>query len=369
MLIKFSVSGFKNFKDKITLDFTNHKGYSFNDKYILNGAVNKAIVYGKNGIGKSNLGFAIFDIVKHITDKNIDSDNYKNYINAMSSDELAHFEFEFKFDCGIVNYSYSKKNLENIVCENIKINGNIFAYIDRSKSSIAIINAKGAETLERDIGESMISLVSYIKKNTVLVKDDMNTCFSSFVDFVNGMLFFRSLDKNSYIGYEQGSTGIMEDIIKKGHLEDFQSFLNVAGIDCKLTQLEDDTIGFDFNGKTIPFYSIASQGTKSLALFYYWFQRFRESPNDVSLIFVDEYDAYYHYELAELVVEHLLAANAQVIITTHNTSVISNDLLRPDCYYILGKGSIKSLSNLTSKELREAHNIEKMFKSGAFDEQ
>ena len=46
---------------------------------------------------------------------------------------------------------------------------------------------------------------------------------------------------------------------------------------------------------------------------------------------------------------------------------MSNDLLRPDCYFLMYKDSIKSLAKNTTKELREAHNIEKMYKAGSFD--
>ena len=54
-------------------------------------------------------------------------------------------------------------------------------------------------------------------------------------------------------------------------------------------------------------------------------------------------------------------------MTTHNTSILTNDLLRPDCYFLMKKDIIRSLSKRTSKELREAHNIEKMYKAGSFD--
>ena len=47
---------------------------------------------------------------------------------------------------------------------------------------------------------------------------------------------------------------------------------------------------------------------------------------------------------------------------------MDNELLRPDAYFILKDNTLKSLPELTDKELREAHNIEKLFKSGAFDE-
>lgn len=47
---------------------------------------------------------------------------------------------------------------------------------------------------------------------------------------------------------------------------------------------------------------------------------------------------------------------------------MSNELLRPDCYFIVQNNQIKNLSSLTTKELRMAHNLGKMYKAGAFDE-
>ena len=58
--------------------------------------------------------------------------------------------------------------------------------------------------------------------------------------------------------------------------------------------------------------------------------------------------------------------NLQVILTTHNTDGMNNDLLRPDCYFILNENKISSLADATEKELRCAHNLQKMYKAGAF---
>lgn len=41
---------------------------------------------------------------------------------------------------------------------------------------------------------------------------------------------------------------------------------------------------------------------------------------------------------------------------------MSNDILRPDCYFILKNNKI-SLDKTTTKELRRAHNLEKMYKA------
>lgn len=48
-------------------------------------------------------------------------------------------------------------------------------------------------------------------------------------------------------------------------------------------------------------------------------------------------------------------------------SVMTNDLLRPDCYFLIENNAIKDLSVSTDKELREAHNLEKMYRAGKFN--
>jgi AAA15 family ATPase/GTPase len=162
---------------------------------------------------------------------------------------------------------------------------------------------------------------------------------------------------------------VQEDIIEHKNLNDFESFLNNVGIKCKLAIKDDGDrkkIDFIFKNKKIPFSNIASSGTKSLLLFYFWYQRLKEN-SSISFLFLDEFDAHYHHSLSKTIIEKLKEiSNTQIILTTHNTSIISNDLLRPDCYFLMYEDGIKSLSNSTAKELREAHNIEKMYKAGSF---
>ena len=118
-----------------------------------------------------------------------------------------------------------------------------------------------------------------------------------------------------------------------------------------------------FENKDADFFKIASTGTRSLALFYYWYIRMEKA----SFVFIDEFDAFYHFELAESVQRHLKKmSGVQIFTTTHNTDLMSNDLLRPDSYFLLENNRIKAISELTEKELRQAHNLQKMYKAGAF---
>ena len=61
--------------------------------------------------------------------------------------------------------------------------------------------------------------------------------------------------------------------------------------------------------------------------------------------------------------------DVQMLLTSHNTNLLSNKVMRPDCYFILTKNRITSFANATKRELREGHNLEKLFISGEFDEQ
>ena len=77
-----------------------------------------------------------------------------------------------------------------------------------------------------------------------------------------------------------------------------------------------------------------------------------------SFVFIDEFDAFYHFELSESVQRHLKQiSGVQIFTTTHNTDLMSNDLLRPDSYFLLENNRIQDISELTEKELRQAHNL------------
>ncbi len=371
MLSKFSATNFKGFGTEIVFDLNKHKSYEFSTESVKDDVLKNIIIYGENGSGKSNLGLAIFDIVSHVvTNNDTNKTLYSHYLNASANhNKIAEFSYEFIFEGHLIEYKYGKKDLDTLVYEDIKINNEQFAFINRELSSKATINAVGAESLKKDFGQNQISIISYIRNNAILDTENIqNRVFLKFIEFIQGMLFFRTLRENNYIGLEKGAKDVSADLIK--NIDEFQMFLDDAGLNLTLTTLEyndEKKLGIKFPNKTLPFFDIASQGTISLALFYYWFHRLTID-NKISFVFIDEFDAFYHHSLAKSIVNKLKNTEPQIIITTHNTSIMTNDLLRPDCYFIIKNNTaITPLSESTSKELREAHNLEKMYRSGAFN--
>ena len=367
MLKKFSVENFKGFKDKITLDIGTPSNYSFNSEIIENGCITKGIIYGINSCGKSNLGLAIFDIITHLTEKQKLLESYDFYLNMSGRKSFAEFEYTFVFDGHEVVYKYSKMDVNSLKSESLSIDGKEVIFFDfLTRDGFTLL--EGSDTLNASIrNESPISRVKYVNSNSILSDNVQNQVFKKFIDFVERMLLFYSLDSRGYEGFMNGSESIAEGIVNSGKVKDFQKFLKENDIDYELYGCEVDgrkAIYCHFDNKDADFFKIASTGTRSLALFYYWYIRMEKA----SFVFIDEFDAFYHYELSESVQKRLRRiTGVQVFTTTHNTDLMSNDLLRPDCYFILENNSIKAISELTEKELRQAHNLQKMYKAGAFN--
>lgn len=370
MLIEFKVEGFKNFEKELVFDLSKTRNYNFSENAIKDRIVKTGLVYGINGSGKSNLGSAIFDIILHLTDKEKIINLYDYYLNLTNTNIMAKFYYKFKFGNDILEYEYQKDKPQNLVSEVVKINNKLISEYDYLTNKFKL-NLEGTENLNKNLNGNNISFIKYINNNINPEIDSelfkIKKIIEKFINFVDNMLFFASLDGNFYQGFKKGPENLHEIILSKGKLKDFENFLKEAGIDYKLIEKKigkDRRIYCKFRSGEVDFFEIASKGTCSLTLFYSWLI----SLDKVSFVFIDEFDAFYHVDLAKKVVEELLKLNIQAILTTHDTTIMTNDLLRPDCYFVLSEGKIKSLPDLTEKELRQAHNLEKMYRAGAFNE-
>ena len=88
MLKKVEITNFKNFNEKFTFDLSDTNNFEFNKECIKDGIVRKALIYGQNGCGKSNLALAMFDMISHLTDKSFNKNKYNNYLNANNDDKI-----------------------------------------------------------------------------------------------------------------------------------------------------------------------------------------------------------------------------------------------------------------------------------------
>ncbi len=370
MLKRFEVENYKGFSKRLVWDME-ARDYSFNRNIVKNGIVNKAIVYGKNGIGKSSLGLALFDLTLHLTDKmRLNAGYLINYKNLTSLEKPVSFKYVFQFGNDEVVYEYRKNDADYLLSEKMTVNGSVLVDYDYFRKDKQYVNPKILNGLNINLIDNKLSVLKYIYRNT---PSNTVPALSEMMNFCDNMLWYRILsDGNMYAGFTNGISDLLELIYQSGKLNEFQEFLKENDLNYELEFVavngKHELMAIFKDGKKknmVPFITIASTGTKALVLFFTWkTTAFKQ----ISFLFIDEFDAFIHFEASEGIVKTLNKMdNFQSVLTTHNTALMSNKLFRPDCCYIMTNNKISSLVDSTDRELREGHNLEKLYKGGEFN--
>lgn len=354
-LRKFEVENFRGFKDRFTFDLTHIYDYDFHTELIQNGIVQKGLIYGKNGSGKTNLGLALFDITLLFLHTPIKEEYLSGYTNLETDSSIAYFHYEFYDNGKTYDYTYGKKCWNQLAYENLSIDGKLYFSYDYEHKEVLLPSSYSFSSLKKDI-----SFLSYLKEDpliTPLLSFIQNMVWLNFSSFPN--------DKRDI----KDPIFTVDDVIFQLHKEkEFESFLKENGFSYQLIMKEENehhVLYVHFPKEDIPFSSIASSGMESLYLYFYLSLRLKE----VSFLFLDEFDAYYHFKTAEKLAKLIFERkDLQVFMISHHTYLLKNAFTRPDCCFLLSNGHIRSLSDSTDKEIQEAHNLEKMYRNGAFEE-
>lgn len=380
MLKKFSLRNYKNFKDGICIDFQKTAGYQFSADCITDGMISKMLIYGRNATGKTNLGNALMDITATLFYNRYFNEDI--FLNADSAEDYASFSYEFRFEKNDVTYRYTRfSNLElrdeELIVDGISIFKCDFFGKKYDFGNLKYINAETAST-ERyiqsldvedgveEIVESKLPFLRWMISNVALKSDSLLIKLS---DYVRRMAMMR-VSNLMLSGAKRLKDGFFDTLENPESLADFEEFLNTMGIECRLVlkRLPDGQKELYFSHeKLVLFYENASSGTLALANLY---RRFVSTMRNASFVYLDEFDAFYHYEMAEHVIRFFKKRypKCQMIMTSHNTNLMTNRLMRPDCLFILSRsGTLTALCDATLRELREGHNLEKMYISGEFE--
>lgn len=222
--------------------------------------------------------------------------------------------------------------------------------------------------LNIELIDNKLSILKYIYRNT---PTNPSTPLAKMMQFVDNMLWYRSLSEgNTYCGFSVGGSTLVDRLYESGKIKDFERFLHDNELEYHLQFINSNgthelVAVYAESNKFAPFLSLASTGTMALFLFYVWSI---SAFDKISFLFIDEFDAFFHYESAKNIVLQLnKAKNFQTILTSHNTYLMQNRLTRPDCCYIMTDERITNLFDSTDKEIREAHNLEKMYIGGVFN--
>ena len=312
MLKKFVVKNYKNFKDEITIDFENIAGYQFNMDCLSEGIIGKMLIYGRNATGKTNLGKALLDIGLTMFGGTRYAGN-GILLNADSIEDAAVFQYEFRFGDVDLGYKYSRLSNQELRDEELFIDGkSIFKcnfssqeynfdnldYIDAETANVDryLQSLEGGE--DDDISEPKLPFLRWLISNVALKNDSALIRLSNYVR----RMMMITVGNGMQYRFGRMNQGFYESLENPERLKDFEDFLNAMGIECKLIlkKLPDGQRELYFaHKKLVPFYENASSGTVALAELY---RRLVPKVWDASLIYLDEFDAFYHYEMAENVI-------------------------------------------------------------------
>ena len=382
MLKRFLLRNYKNFKDDISINFDDIAGYQFSSDCITDSMLSKMLIYGRNATGKTNLGRALMDIV-YVVYGGLWRMDKGTFLNADSIEDVSAFSYTFQFDGHEVIYRYTRlanRDLrdEELIIDQATIyqcdflhkryNFDNLQYVDAEIASVEryIQSMLHDEEGTEETAEYRLPFFRWLISNVALKNDSLLLRLS---DYAKGMTMM-TVSQGIVRRPKQINDAFFESLEDLNAMADFEEFLNVMGIECKLAlrKLPDNQRELYFaHDKLIPFFENASSGTLALVEIY---RRIVVAGRVASLIYLDEFDAFYHYEMAENIIRFFKNKypKCQVIMTTHNTNLMTNRLMRPDCLFILStKGTLTALCNATLRELREGHNLEKMYISGEFE--
>lgn len=367
MLKRFAVKNYRGFREELVWDLSQAGNYQFNTHAVEDGIIKNGVIYGTNGSGKSNLGLAVIDIAQHLDLYRTVGSYYDNYLYAGAEDgAVVEFDYTFQFGDRELRYRYSKDKQGALQTEELYVGGVLdFAqYPDRRVlfKAYPIVEDIQEEFIN---SKQRISLVLFLSNSLPLGPAHY---LNQLKKFAESMMFGNTVGYQNKLSIPEFASKVDFTLIENNLIGDYQEFLkNMTGQDIAFDMPKEgeEDLHCLIDNRRVLWRKIASEGTKALTLQFVLVHILIS--DKVQFAFFDEFDAFYHHDLAYQVCRWIFAKkDIQVFMTTHHTSIMANELLRPDCYFVIDGKKIKPINKMTMQELRQAHNLEKMYRGKAF---
>lgn len=420
MILSFSLSNYRSIRDKITLSLIPAKSvkelpdniFLVEDKFAV---LRSSVIYGANASGKTNVINALVEFVQFIknSSKNSLKDNIQIYDPFLldNTSEKQPTEFEIIFLYNNIRYIYIVScEKESIVYESLNYfpkGQNVLVFERKEKKPIKFGSILKGEkrSIEARLLPNQLFLSKAANENLDFLVQ-IYTYFSNYED--NNLMFFSSFDKLSpsvFIGsllqekdelffknFQQIITsldvGISALRIKKNQVNfpffgmfplEASDLFNHEFIKENVPELHYEIVAvhkmYDNKTKTIDIKEFAlekeSSGTRILfILSYYLLEAFEKG----SVMIIDEFEKSLHPQIVRILIQMFNNAdinknNAQLIFTTHDVSLLSNELFRRDQIWFTekddsGNTELYALSQIDG--VRKDIPYDKWYMSGRF---
>lgn len=407
MLIEFSVSNYKSFRDRVTfsmiaanlkspdpkLDESNT--IKINDKLSL---LTTAAIYGKNASGKSNLGAALKFMREYVlafetvTQPGKPIFVYPFMLNTVTREQPSLFEVLFLLEGKQYRYGF-EVNRERVMAEWLYHvpNAREVLLFERKQQAITIKPGfkEGRSIKKTPANALFVSVVAQFEGN---ISKQISDWFSGFNvtsglnddDFYDFTLEGLREDESLGAGITNfmNSTGVDLSGLALPDIGAVEHIIEVAPTEHKgyvTEKIQREVLAlhplFDADGKTagdvrFAMSAFESQGTRKL---------FAMSGPMLStlahglILFIDEFDARLHTEMTRAIAELFQSKEtnpkgAQLIFVTHDTNLLDNTLLRRDQIWFAEKDKYgaTSLTSLAEYNERNDANFESRYLGGRY---
>lgn len=422
MLLRFSVENWMSFRDKATLDMvaTREKQHPCHTTSIHEHGLNLlpiAAIYGANASGKSNLIKAMHFAQNFITnppkaDAPIPIKPF--LLGENSRDGATTFRFDLLIGKDIYEYRFSL-TAKRVMHEELKrihasseeplfqrgsegnqfeLSKNIpnqeqqhFAFRGTHDNQLYLTNSVSQKLREfRPIFDWFDKCVTVIRPDSrymgmLEITSDRNPRFREMTarlrDLDTGIAAIRQMDIASDSVLPKELLAELATSLQEGQALPFSPTMNDDGVflhkkDGKLSVRRLAPIHQSKSGKEILFnFADESDGTRRLLDVLPAFLSLEEKPN-TSLFVIDELDRSLHSNLTRSLLEHYLglrtdSSRSQLIFTTHDTQLMTQELFRRDELWITERdqfGASKLVAFSEFKDVRKDKDIRKSYLQG-----
>jgi uncharacterized protein len=417
MLITFRVSNFLSFNDEAELSMQAGPQRNLPSHYISTGSgrndvniLKTAVIYGANASGKSNLIKAM-DFAKKVIVNGIKSETTYNKhfrLDPANREKLSSFEFEFKLDEKMYAYGFSahlesKKIKEEWFVELGKTSETVIyerKVLENGQSEFPVFNLKLSdkkainrfEVYREDVLDSQLFLTELNKKNTSIdieffkqisnLFENIYFCYPNthlplpmlyewngkkeVVELIN--IFKVGISDLSLDEFE-----IDEDQFRKLSIVSNEPFFNhsdVREVDGKKMMAKLVAKHDSLNGMTDFELEEESDGTRRLFDLIFYLLSLKSIGKNI--VIIDEIDRSLHPELSRKFLEVFLSTTegieSQLIVSTHESSLLDLNLLRRDEIWFTEKDLNGATKLYSLEEFKPRHDTElrKAYLTGRF---
>ncbi|MDG2669755.1 AAA family ATPase [Vibrio alginolyticus] len=428
MLKRFSVTNFSSFRDEQTFDMTASQSTTLKEHTSAFKGVNilkSGVIYGANASGKSNLVKAI-DFTQQAILKGLSGiDTYKKHFRLCdaSPKKQSSFELELEINGNFYAYGFSAHLQKKVVTEewlyatsktgskciferessNITLGNELLTteaksrfeiYSDdmKNQSSQLFLSEIASKELNIEAANTINSIYKWIKDKLIIVypddkfnglksiNEDLTKSLTKyFKKFDTGVVDINSIEEDFDTGFKDMPSTLKSRIENDLSDEDVSEVvLHGIGKDPQFLTVYKDSSGELrvrklglVHGKTIKEtfeLKDESDGTRRLLDFIPLINKFTQG----CTVIIDEFDRSLHPKLTREFFNLFYRVsndyNSQLIITTHESTLLDLELLRRDEIWFVDKGKNDSstLFSLNKFKVRYDSKVEKAYLLGRY---